>query len=475
MILIPAILAAWAAAAAPEAPAPAVRPDMARPPAVEPMKPYRLPARSRWVLSNGLEAILVEDRRYPMVTARLAFRGGSSAVRAADAGLADAMAELLTDGTRKRTSKEIADAAEDYGGALEAGATSDEILLETFALSEHADKMLGLLAEVAREPSFPGSEVDLRRKNMQEELNQSRGEPDFLAAVGFYKKLYGGHPYAITAPTDASIAKITRDAVVSLHRRLVTPRNAVLVLVGDLPLEKAKKLVEEKFGRWSGAYGPADPPAFAAHPHPRTAYFLERPGAVQASIVIGNIACREDHPDYFGLLVANQVLGGSFSSRLVQDIRETKGYTYRIGSRLEQRMTSSAFRVRTPVRTEVAEPALQAIFGHLDRIRAEKPSDEELEKAKTFLAGSFARSLETQDGMADLVLHTRLHRLPEDFFDTYVERLEAVTGADVLRAAQTFIRPHEAVLMVVGSGDALKASLAKFSSRPVVPVDRDGN
>src|SRR5438045_4138160 len=147
-------LCAWAAAAPADTAPLVIRPDMTRPPAIEPMALYRLPARSRWVLSNGMEAILVEDHRYPMVTARLAFRGGAAALPAVDAGLADAMAELLTDGTRKRSSKQIADAADEYGGSVEAGADSDEIRLETYALSERADKMLALLAEVAREPSF---------------------------------------------------------------------------------------------------------------------------------------------------------------------------------------------------------------------------------------------------------------------------------------------------------------------------------
>lgn len=448
---------------------------MSRPPAVGKVKPYKTPPRTQWTLDNGLEVVLISDRRMPMVTARLAFRAGSAQVAAEDAGLSEAMAELLTDGTAQKTSKQISDAAEEYGGALSAESEADSIVIHSYGLAEHADKMLSLMAEAAREASFPEEEVALRKKNMQEELNLQRGQSDFLASVAFYKKLYGKHPYAITAPNEDSIGRLNRAAVVSAHRKMLSPRSAVLVLVGDLGGERARKMTKKYFGSWKGLAGPAQAPAPAAAAGPRRVYLVDRPGAVQASLVLGNLSAREDHPEYFNLLVANQILGGSFSSRLVQDIRETKGYAYTIGSRLSHQLASSFFRVRTPVRTEVTGPALTAIFGHLKRIREEEAPASELEKAKSFLIGSFARAMETQEGVAGAVLRAKLHRLPDDYYDIYVEKISAVTAAGARKAASSFLRPEAMTVVAVGDAGRLKSVLAEFSPLPVVSLDQDGN
>ncbi len=449
--------------------------DMSKPPEVGPMRAVKLPPRSEWKLKNGMVAVLVEDKRVPLVTARLAFRGGESAIAAEDAGLADALAELLTDGTAAKTSKEIAEASELFGGFLSAGADPDSIVIHASSLADKVDAMASLLAEVARTPSFPEAEVALRKANMKEELVASRAESDFLAGVVFYKKIFAGHPYAVTAPTDASIERVSRARVVAAYKRLFTPNGALLVIVGDISRTNAEAMVAKHFGTWQGGVSAKDAPPVAAAKGERTVYLLDRPKSSQVSFFMGNPAIREDNPAYFDLLIANQVLGGSFSSRLVRDIRETKGYTYRIGSRLEHRLTGSLFKIRTPVRTEVAEQALTAILDHLDKLRAGEATADELRQAKAYLAGSFARSLETQDGVADAVLKLRLRHLPDDWYDSYVDRVQAVTAAGAKRAAEVFIRPDE--LTIVAVGDAAKAApaLAKFTKKPIVTVDQDGN
>ena len=467
------VAAFWAAPAAAHSGAHA--PDLSGLPAVGPMRPYRTPRRLQWRLSNGLEVVLVEDRRYPMVSARLAVRSGSAAFGPESAGLADALAELLTDGTGRKNSKQISDAAAEYGGTIAASAGPDSIVLETYALAEHAGKMLGLLSEVARTASFPKDEVALRKANMLEELNVSRAESDFLAGVAFYKKIYGEHPYGITAPTEQSIERIQKKGLEDGYRRLFSPANAVLVLVGSLGLEQAKAELEKKFGSWKGT-GQANPaPEVVGGGGTRRVYLVGRPGSSQASIFIGNLSIGETHPQYFDLLLANQVLGGSFSSRLVQDVRETKGYTYRIGTRLESRRASALWRLRTPVRNEVVGDALDLIFRHIERIRKEEVAPAELDKAKNFLIGSFARSMETQAGLADAILRLKLLGLPEDYYDTFVEKVQAVSPAGALKAARAFIRDDEFTVVVVGDASALGGVLTKFSSAPVTVVDQDGN
>lgn len=449
--------------------------DMSKPPEVGPMRAVKLPSRAEWRLPNGLSVVLVTDKRVPLVTARLALAGGEAAIAAEDAGLADALAELLTDGTKSKTSKMIAEAAELFGGSLSAGAAPDSIVIHASALADKADAMASLLAEVAREPSFPEAEVALRKANMKEELAASRAESDFLAGVAFYKRIFAGHPYAVTAPTDASIERVSRERVVAAYKRLFTPAGALLVLVGDLERPAAEALVSRHFGSWTGGPAASDAPPVAVSKTERAIYQLDRPASSQVSFLIGNPAIREDNPAYFDLLIANQVLGGSFSSRLVRDIRETKGYTYSIGSRLEHRLTGSLFKVRTPVRNEVAEAALAAILGHLDKLRKDEATADELKQAKAYLSGSFARSLETQEGVADAVLKLRLRHLPDDWYDAYVDRVQAVTAAGAKRAAQVFIRPDELTIVAVGDASKISRALAKFTKRPIVTVDQDGN
>ncbi|OGS39713.1 MAG: hypothetical protein A2506_03850 [Elusimicrobia bacterium RIFOXYD12_FULL_66_9] len=449
--------------------------DMSKPPVLGPMRSLKLPSRSEWKLPNGLSVVLVTDRRAPLVTAYVAVQGGESAMHAEDAGLAEALAELLTDGTGNKTSKQIADASEFFGGSLSGEATPDAFVVRASALSDKAEAMFSLLSEVVRAPSFPAAEVALRRANMKEELAAARAESDFLAGVAFYKKVFAGHPYSVTAPTDDSIERITRDRVVAAHKRLFTPRGAVLLLVGDIDPARAKAAAHKHFGSWKGGAPAADAPPVPALKRERTVYLLDRPKSSQVSFFLGNIAAREDNPAYFDLLVLNGVLGGSFSSRLVRDIRETKGYTYSIGSRLEHRRTGSLIRIRTPVRTEVAGDALSAIFGHMKDVRGSDPTPEEVGQAKAYLSGSFARRMETQEGLAEAILHQKLLRLPADFYDAYVDRLEAVSPASVRKAAGVFLRPDEMTVVAVGDAAKIKDTLAKFTKKAVVSVGVDGD
>jgi zinc protease len=447
--------------------------DMSRAPAVPPMKAVALPARVEWKLPNGLTVVLVTDKRVPLVTAALAAPGGAATAAAEDAGLVDAMAELLTEGTATKTAKQIAEAAEAFGGVVSADAGPDAVVLRASALADRAESMFNLLAEVARQPSFPEKEVALRKANMKEELAASRAESDFLAGVAFYKRAFMGHPYAVTAPTDASIERVTRERVKAAWSRALTPAGAVLVVVGDLTPDAMRALASRHFGGWRGA--PAPPNVPAAPAGKGGLFLVDRPNSSQVSFFLGNSAVREDHPSYFDLLVANQVLGGSFSARLMRDIREDKGYTYRIGSRLEHRRAASLLRIRTPVRNEVAADALEAVLGHLRKLREEEASAAELEQAKAFLAGSFARTLETQEGVAEAVLHLKLQRLPDDYYDSYVQRVQAVTGAAAKRAAATFIRPDELVIVAVGDAAQVKEKLAKLSKTPVALLNQDGD
>lgn len=449
--------------------------DMTKPPAVGPVKPYAAPPRAEYKLANGLEVLLVEDRRFPLVSARLAVRRGSAALKRKEAGTMDALAELLTEGTRAKSAKEIAEEADAIGGEIEASAGHDFLVARCSALSEHFGRMLDLLREVALEPSFPPGEVDLRKKNMLEELKVNRSQARFLAGVAFYKKLYGGHPYAVTAPTEKSIGRIDRQRLVELHRESFLPKLSILVVVGDFSASEARAAIEKRFGPWARRDptkpGKEDPP----EAEPRRVYLLDRPGSSQTEFRLGNLAITERHPDYFKLLVLNGVLGGSFASRLVSDIREKRGFAYRIGTRVASLKELGSFTLSTQVRTDVTGEALKAILEHLENIRKEAVTQEELDSAKNVLAGRFVRQMETQDGVADQFLHLKLYDLPRDHLETYVQKVQAVTREKALEAARAHIQPDQLVIAVVGDASKIGKTLLSFSRKSMRRVNPDGD
>ncbi|MBI2362859.1 MAG: insulinase family protein [Elusimicrobia bacterium] len=430
---------------------------MSAPPASGAPRPFKAPSRARFTLPNGLSVVYAQDARAPLLTVRLAVRGGTALGGPRGIGLVEALASLLTEGTELRDARAVAEAAEAAGGSLHGEANEDHIVLSADGLAEKGADLLGLLAEAATRPSFPEAEVALRRGNMLSELTANRAEPDWLARRAFQQALYGEHPYGVFAPDEAAIALVERGALRRLHNKLFTPDNAVLAAVGAPPADEFRRLAESAFGAWSGTQGL--PPAPLPAPQPRRGRRLalvERPGSAQAVFRLGSAAVGEKHPDFEALRAAHMVLGGSFAARLSTDLREDKGWTYGIYSDIEENLAASALTVQSKVRGEVARRALDAVIGHVERLRASLPSKTELEQAKNLLAASLVRGLETQAGLADAVLHDALYGLPDDHLDGFVERVRAVTPQQVRDAARRWLKPEDLTFAVVGDPQVLK-------------------
>jgi zinc protease len=453
------------------------KPDMSKPPVLGPAPSYRPPKRERFTLSNGLAVLFARDARSPLVSARLVVRGGAALAGRRDAGIVDAMAELLSAGTSVHSAREISFEADAFGGALSASAHKDYVELSAYALSDRAARMFALLAEAARDPSFPPEEVELRRKNMLSELKVERSQPAFLASVAFFKQLYGRHPYAVVAPTEDSIARIDREKLQAFHRSLFTPGNALLVVVGDVERAPLEAELERAFASWAPVVEAARPPLPAPQEGPlraRRVALVDRPGSAQSMLMLGNLAVPDSHPDHYKLLVANQVLGGSFASRLMSDLREKRGYTYGIYSSLHSARSAGAFVVRTQVRGEVTGDALKAVLEHVERLRREPVTAQELEQAKNTLIGGFVRGFETQAGLADALAQDWALDLPEDRLDAYVQRIEAVTAEDALAAAKAYLHPDRLLLTVVGDGQGILPALSALSPSTVLRLDENG-
>src|SRR5437762_8471895 len=257
-------------------------------PAALPSTEIRLPTPYQTTLDNGLALVIVEDKRLPLVSYRLAFRTGDAHDPVDVPGLTDMMAGLLTEGTTSRTSLQIAEEVERMGATLHAGAGSDFTTLSASALAMFGDRILELIADVTLNPSFPENEVELTRQNTKESLKQQRAQPSFLANEMVSRVMFGDHPYSRIAPTPESIDATTRERLLDFHRRVFIPNNAVFIIVGDVDRVTVESRVKSLFDDWKR--GDAVPDGFPAPPvrASRVAYVIDRPGSAQSNIVIAN-------------------------------------------------------------------------------------------------------------------------------------------------------------------------------------------
>ena len=432
-------------------------------PAPLPPRPISIPTPSETTLRNGLSLVVVEDSRLPLVSYRLAFPVGGAFDPPGLPGLTDLLAGLLPEGTRSRTSKEIADEVARMGASLSAGATSDYTLVGASALSEFNDSILGLMAEVILEPSFPENEVELAKQNTKESLRQQRAQPSFLASEMVARVMFGDHPYSIVAPTPESIDRSSRDDFVEFHRSKLVPNNAFLIVVGDVRYDDIVSRVESLFSTWeSGEKVVANFPAPPVRTK-RTAYLVDRPRSAQSNIVIANSGITRTSPDYFPIMLMHTVLGATASSRLFMNLREDKGYTYGAYTNLDARRTAGTFRATAEVRTPVTGPSLKEFFYELERIGNEPVSDKEISDAKSYLTGVFPIRLETQEGLTDQLVQIKMLNLPNDYLDTYRERIQAVTVEDIQRVARKYVKPDEAALIVVGDGRLVMEQIEPYA------------
>jgi zinc protease len=431
------------------------------PPPLQP-RPISIPTPRETTLSNGLALVVVEDHRLPLVSYRLAFRVGGAFDPPGLPGLTDLLAGLLPEGTESKTSKEIAEEVARMGASLSAGATSDYTIVGASALAQFNDPILGLIAEVILEPSFPENEVALAKQNTKESLRQQRAQPSFLASEMVSRVMFGEHPYSVVAPTPESIDRASRDEFVRFHRAKLVPNNAVFIVVGDVHYEEIVNRVESLFSTWErGEEMVANFPAPPVRTR-RTAYLVDRPGSAQSNIVIANSGITRTNPDYFPMMLMHTVLGATASSRLFMNLREDKGYTYGAYSNLDARRSAGSFRVTAEVRTPVTGDSLKEFFYELDRIRKEPVSEKEISDAKSYLTGVFPIRLETQEGLTDQLLQIKMLNLPSDYLQRYRERVQAVTIADIRRVAEQYVRPDEAAVIVVGDGSLVLDQIKPF-------------
>jgi zinc protease len=440
-------------------------------PQLEPERPVIWPRRHLHTLSNGLDVALVEAHAIPKFTAELFFHSGNAV--APIPGLAEITATVARTGTAKRTSRQIEEDLRRWGGDLSAGAGADRSAISFGGLSEFSRPILELAAEIAREASFPKDQFERERRQKFEEVRIARTTPDFLAAERLRKVLFGEHPYAEYAPTEQEVQSYALEALTAYYHARYKPSGALLIVVGDFAPDKMLADIEAVFEHWTGAH-PVDVP----HPappsaQPRRVHLVHVPGAVQAEILAGNLAITRKHPDWLKLALANNIYGGAFNSRLVMNIREQKGYTYSPRSATHPLREYGFFSVHAAVRNEVVAASLTEIFYELDRMRSLPVGDAELADAIQYMTGVFSLGLATQGGLASQLASVLLNDLPEDYLETYREKVRALTPADVLDAARKYFDSAHAQIVIAGDCEQMADQAALFGDTEI--FDAQGN
>lgn len=435
---------------------------------------FNIPSPRVSYLSNGLKLLVLEDRRFPLVSFRLFVRSGEVNDPADSPGATAAMASLLTEGTKNLSSLEIAEEIDLLGASLFSGSGYDTTSISASALATHRRRVLEIMSDVIVNPSFPESEVDLYRRNTIEGLKFQRSQPGFLADEQTAGIIFGNHAYSRVSPSVADVERLSRESIAAHHALSMLPNNSVLTAVGDVDADELAVELESLFGDWKKGEISAASLGVVPGRAKRAITVVDRPDSAQANVVIANSAFRRNHPDYFRVAVMNQILGAGAASRIFMNIREEKGYTYGAYSKFDLRCDAGVFEASAEVRTAVTGAALSEFFYELERIREKFVEPDELLDAKSYLTGIFPIRAETQEGLTAFIVQQQVYELPENYMDTYRGNVEAVSADDVLAAAQTHIRPDEAAIVIVGDAAEIVPQVKSFADEVTV-VDRDGN
>ena len=451
-------------------------PWRANPPPAGPPSKLSLPVAASFKLANGLTVLLVEQHQLPIVSAHLVVLSGSDANPVDKPGVASFTAQMLPEGTEHRSSNQIADDAAQIGSEVREASASDESFVSIRTLKPNVDAAFDLLSDVALRPKFDPAEIERIRKIRETDILQIQDDPTQLAIGVMLKAVYGpNHPYGYREEGTIDVNKIiSRDDMVKTWQRGYAPGNSALVLTGDLTQEEGRRLAEKYFGDWKAAGERHEPPPISLKTT-RAISIVDKPGAAQTFVIVAGLGVPRSTPDYVPLEVMNNILGGLFSSRINNNLREEHGYTYGGFSFFMYRRGPGLFVAGGGIRTDATAPAVHEIFKELERIRTGPPTADELTLSKGSFAHSLAGFFESSEQTANTIGDMFTYDLPLDYYQQLPAKIDAVTTDDVQHMAEKYIHPDTSV--VIGAGDRAKIedSLKKLAIGPVEVRDYDGN
>jgi len=442
------------------------------PPDVPPPKAATIPVPVVHVLPNGLEVVAVERRTLPLITLRLVVKAGAESDPVGLEGTAALVNSLLTEGTSRRSSHQIAEAIDTAGGLVDNGAEWDSSFLSLSVLSDQADLAFDLVSDMAAHPDFQPEEVERQRTQTISGLQVAHDDPVYVADTVFQDLVFAGTAYS--HPADGTLQSVPRIRAVDLrsfHQRYYQPTNCILAVVGDITAAEAFAHAARFFGDWRGSPPPPELPVSApAGSEARRVVAIDKPDAVQTEIRIGNLGVARNNPDYLALTVANEILGGPSENRLFKALRSREGLTYGASSDLVCHRRLGAWIGKTFTRTPETVKSTHIALEQMKSLRDDKISGSELETAQSYLVGHLALDFETSDAVASHVLEIIQNGLPMDYWTRYGSQLRDLTAEDVRRATERYLDVDHDVLVLVGNASDFKKDLKKFGPAKVIPL-----
>ncbi len=448
--------------------------DRSGPPTSGTVRSFHFPPFRRLQLDNGTTIVLARIPRLPLIRLDLLATAGAQFEPPDGSGLAIFTAGLLDEGTRRFSATEIARQMEQLGGSLACSAGWNVSNTSITLLAEHLEKGFELLCEVMLEPTFPAPEIDRLRQQRLADLMQQRNETRYLADRYFVRAIYGEGIYGRPLyGSPRSLEALSREMIEAFYQRCYGPAGRTLIAVGDLDPDALLATIEARLGTSTGQPSPANPTITGRDLEGVEVHIVDRPGAAQTELRVGHLGVPRRHPDDTTLEVMNAILGGKFTSRINLNLRERRGYTYGAHSRFHGRLGPGPFQVATAVGTEVAGAATTEILEELRRIREAPVTTEELDDTRSYLRGIFVNHLQTIDDLTSRLSTLSVYDLPNDYFESYLQEVEATTQDEVLRVAREHLHPDNLAIIAVGPAADLVPQLEPLGAVQVWDPSED--
>ncbi len=434
--------------------------DRTQKPAPAPPPAASFPDYTEKTLPNGLKVFVIADDRKPTVTFRLVIKGGSS-YDGAKTGTSGFVAGLLNRGTATRDAATFAQESDRIGVKVEAGTGVDAVSVTASGLTKYTGTILELLTDALLHPAFPADQLEKLRKQALSKLAAERQQPEALAGKLMAKVVFGEHPYA-ARNTAESVAAITRDDLVEYHKKWFAPNNATLAVVGDVKASDILPAVEKAFADWQRRDVPEARIDATPEMKGLTIHLVDRLGSVQSNILVCQPGPAKNVSELPELNVLNGTLGGGFSGRLFQNLREKHGWTYGAYSAFGPNKYGGSFQASAETRNAVTADAIREILVEMKRLRTEPVPAAELELQRQYNVGNYLLSLENAGRNATRVQDIELYGMAPDFYKVYAQRMAVVTPEQITALAKKYLNLEDTAIVVVGEAEQIRSELEKI-------------
>lgn len=421
--------------------------------------------------SNGITVLVIEDKRLPLVTSRFVFKSGSylDYFNEKKSGLASLMSELLTKGTPSRVATQIAEEVDYIGASLSSGSDYDATYVSSYSLKKYFDIIFDIMCDIILNPVFAEEEISRLKEQRLNSLLSMIDDGDYVSDKIFRRIVFKDTPYAYPGEgSKDSIERINRDDILSLYKKIFVPENLIAAFVGDITPDEALAKMDEKFSTWTKSEMSETKILEANETGKTKVYLSEKKEAVQSSLKVGHLGIKRNNPDFIPVFTMNMILGGYFTSRINKNLREDNGYTYGARSHFSAYKHSGDFSVSTEVKNEITADTLKEIFKEIRDMKENFITDSELQSVKSYISGNFPLQLETPNAIASKVINLKLHGLEDDYYNTYIRKVNEFTKKDIKDTAEKYLHPDNLIISIAGNTNKIIDDMKQFGEVEVI-------